>query len=240
MKPRKNVSYFPVNSSEQALLLRVREPDLGDRVDELVEMLDQIADAHLSAADLELAIQLLVASRQGEALDGRFDNLEARLRERIEKGLSEIEGRLSRRLADPATDEAARVTVPATTPPPAEPRRQREEAVHEVPKEASVAFRVGRDLVWGPSAAQFYVAIWRWLFEHRHVQIDDLPIQGGKERFVVATSPVHPSGKPFTRADQPTPGVFLEVNLSRQDILRRAQRYLTDRGVSFEIVVGSN
>lgn len=237
MKARKSVSYFPVDVGEQALLLRVREPDLAGRVAELAEMLDQIAEAGLSSAELAQAIQLWTTHRQGEGLDARFDNLEARLKERIEKGLAEAEGRLSQRLAS----EPGSSTLPehdvAPTPllPPSAP------AGEPVPKQASVAFRLGSELVWGESAAQFYVAIWRWLFEHGHVRLTDLPIgTAGKKRFELASSPVHPSGSPFYRAEEPVPGAFLEVNLSRGDIVRRARKYLTLHGVPHVVVVGAD
>jgi hypothetical protein len=239
MKPKKNVSYFPVTAHEQALLVRVREQDLNSRLDDLVEMLDQIADARLTSADLEQAIQLLVASRQGEALDARFDNLEARLRERIEKGLSEIEGRLSRRMGGGVVPPVAPVVASLAAPKAVSASKQAPAAPDELPKEASIAFRIGGELVWGPSAAQFYVAVWRWLFVHGHVRATDLPIQSGKARYVVAAEPVHPSGKEFTRADQPVPGVYVELNLSRGDIIQRSKKYLGEHGVAFDVVVGS-
>ena len=243
MKPKKNVSYFPVSATEQALLLRVREADLVGRADDLLAMLDQIAEASLTPAELDQAVQLLAESRQGEGLDARFDNLEARLKERIERGLAEIEGRLSKRLggSTPTPEPAPPVSVPSdpplTPPTPAPPTPAQDNG--GVPKEASVAFRVGSDLVWGTSAAQFYVALWRWLFEHGSAKPGDLPIQGGKKRYVVAASAVHPSGKEFTRAEEPVPGVFVEVNLSRGDIIRRAKKYLGQFGVAFEVVVGA-
>jgi hypothetical protein len=242
MKAKKNVSYFPVSAVEQALLLRVREPDLEGRADDLLPMLDQIAEARLTPADLDQAIQLLSESRQGEGLDARFDNLEARLKERIERGLSEIEGRLSKRFGgesstmEPAPPESSRTSVTELIATPQAPVLGNP----GIPAEASVAFRIGSDLVWGASAAQFYIAVWRWLFEHGRVQPGDLPIQGGKKRYVVAASPVHPSGKDFTSAGEPVPGVFVEANLSRGDIIRRAKKYLGQFGVAFEVVVGSD
>jgi hypothetical protein len=36
------------------------------------------------------------------------------------------------------------------------------------------------------------------------------------------------SGKEFYRAEEPVKGVFLEVNLSRGDILRRAKKYFSE------------
>jgi hypothetical protein len=244
--PNQSVFYFPVTAEEQALLLRVREPDLADRRAELPELLDILASERLSAADLEQALQLLAASRQREDLDARFENLEARLHQRIDRGLSEIEGRLSRRLseppaaADPQPTAAAPVplSVPLAVSTTAAPSPVGPPPLQEVPREANIAFRVAGDLVWGPSAAQFYIALWRWLIQHQHVQLTDLPIQGGKMRYVVAAEAIHPSGKEFTRAESPAPGFFIEVNLSRGDILRRAVRFLTEHSVDHEIIVG--
>ncbi len=250
MKSKQNVSYFPVSGVEQMLLLRVREADLSGRVDGLLAMLDQIAEANLSAADLDQAIQLLAESRQGEGMDARFDNLEARLKERIERGLTEIEGRLSKRMAadvattSPSPAETRDVSgqptplAPSTDPSPSMQGTPRASSDGGVPKEASIAFRVGSELLWATSAAQFYVAVWRWLFENDRARLADLPIRSGKKRFVVAAAPVHPSGKDFTRAEEPVPGVFIEVNLSRNDIIRRSKKYLAQFGTSFEVVVG--
>ena len=241
--PRRSIAYLPVQSAEQDLLWRVREPDLAGRVPELVGMLDQLADARLSAADLEQAIQLLVASRQGEALEARFENLEARLKERIEKGLAEIEGRLSRRLAPPtpeappapaAAPPAARPPAPPAAPPPAAPPP----AAAELPREASLAFEVAGELIWGPSAAQFYAAIWRWLFDHGHVRVADLPLASGRSRYAVATEPVHPSGKEFFAAHELQPGVWVETHMSRENVLQRAKKHLRDHGVPFEVLIG--
>ena len=243
MKPKKNVSYFPVNTSEQSLLLRVRESDLAGRADELVEMLGQIAEVRLTPADLEQAIQLLLESRQGEGLEARFDNLEGRLKGRIEKGLTEIEGRLSKWL----TGATLSAEPPTPTPEPSmkSPSRQPGAGAPTpaegtgVPTEASLAFRIGPELVWGPSAAQFYVAMWRWLFEHGRIKLADMPIRSGRTRYAVAAEPVHPSGKEFTRSAVAVPGAYVEVNLSREDIVRRAKKYLGQRGVLFDVIVGS-
>ena len=243
MKPTQSVFYFPVDADEQALLLRVREPDLAARRAELPELLDIIGSEKLSAADLEQALQLLAASRQREDLDVRFETLEARLQQRIDRGLSEIEGRLSRRMSDAAA-EAAEPQVGVTEPGPRPSAKQPDapspmpEPVEEVPKDANIAFRIAGDLVWGPSAAQFYIAVWRWLIQHRHVQQSHLPIRGGKLRYVVAAQPIHPSGKEFTRAESPAPGFYIEVNLSRGDILRRAVRFLSEHKVDHQIIVG--
>ena len=242
MKPKKDVLYFPVSISEHELLLRVRMPDLIDRADDLVDMVDQIARERLTPAELDQAIQAYVESRKGEGLDARFDNLEGRLKERIEKGLAEIEGRLSKRQpgAAPASESPTPEDKSSATHSAAQagPAASAQNADGSVPREASLAFRIGPDLVWGPSAAQFYVAVWRWLFEHGHVTHADMPIQGGKSRYAVASSPVHPSGKRFTRSEEAVPGAFVELNMSRADIIRRAKKYLSLYGVAYSVAVG--
>ncbi len=240
--PKKNVSYFPVDTDEQALLLRARESDLVGRAAELVAMVDQIGEAKLTPADLELAIQLLVASRAGEGLDARFANLEARLKDRIEKGLAEIEGRLSKRLGgDDVEPPVPPPLLPTPQVPPTPPPEVAESSeLDTVPPTASLAFRIGPEVISGVTAAQFYVAVWRWLFEHGRVRLADLPIgTAGKKRYEVAATPVHPTGKDFYNAAKPVPGAFLEVNLSRGDIVRRAKKYLDLYGVKYEVVVGT-
>jgi hypothetical protein len=239
MKPKNSVSYFPITLAEQALLLRTREPDLAARTDDLLIMLGLIAEANLTSADLEQAIQLLDASRQGEALDARFGNLEARLRERIERGLTEIEGRLSRRIGGPEAPAPIKpAATAATAAAVAAPAAPAVAASEPVPAEASLAFRVRGELVWAKTAAQFYVGVWRWLFQHGVVTAADLPIPSGKSRYAVSAEPVHPSGKEFTAKAQPVAGAWLETNLSRADIIARAKKALGERQVGFEVVVG--
>lgn len=241
--PPMPVYYFPVTAEEQALLLRVREPDLVARLAHLPDMLDLLASEQISVAELELALQLLAASRQGEGMDARFENLEARLIHRIDRGLSEIEGRLSRRLSE-STPPPAELQPPAVTHSMTSiergtaPEQYTWTENDEVPRNANIAFRIGGDLVWGPSAAQFYIALWRWLIQHQQVRASDLPIRAGRLRYVVAAQPLHPSGKEFTRAEVPSDGFYIEVNLSRGDILRRAAKLLSDRGITHEIIVG--
>jgi hypothetical protein len=245
MKSKKNVSYFPVDASEQDILLRLREGDLSARLADVREILDLVAEAKSSPADVEQALRLLDESRQGEGIEARFDNLEARLAARIARGLEEIEGRLSKHFGGTMTPEP--VAPPSQPAPPerASPAAKPPAAVvpsapvEAVPKDANLAFRIGTDLVSGESAAQFYVAVWRWLFAHGKVRLADLPIgTAGKKRYEVAATAVHPSGKEFYRAEQPIPGAFLEVNLSRGDIVRRAKKYLTQYGAPFDVIVG--
>ena len=244
MKPKKTVSYFPVDSSEQALLLRVREADLAGRGADVVQMVDQLAEAGMTPADLEQAIQLFVDSQQGEGLEARFDNLEGRLKERVERGLAEIEGRLSKRLAGDASadPEGPPRTVPPAPPRPAAPaaREKVPSPPQEVAKDASLALRIGSELLQGTTASQFYVEVWRWLFDQGHVRLADLPIKGaGKKRYMVAAEPTHPTGKPFFAAKEAVPGAFVEANLSRSNILTRAKKLLDEHEVAFEVVVGT-
>ena len=53
MKSKKTVFYFPVDSAEQALLLRVRESPYSENVPALLEMIDLLAEARLDPAALE-------------------------------------------------------------------------------------------------------------------------------------------------------------------------------------------
>lgn len=242
MKSFANISYFPIDAAEQALLLRLRERGLLSQGPQLLEMLDQLAAARLCPADLDQAIQLLEESRRGEGLDARFDNLEARLKERIERGLSEIEGRLSKSLAGPM--QAAPPSPPSPNPAPAQPKpRKRAAQAPEaqptpVPPEACLAIRIGPDLVWGATGAEFYLGIWRWLFEHGRVKDKDLPIKTGRARYAVATEPTHLSGKAFFAGRELLPGVWVEVHASRENLLGMAEKFLKTYQVSYEVVVG--
>jgi hypothetical protein len=227
--PSPSVFYFPVAADEQALLLRLREPDLAERRAELPELLDLIASERISAADLEQALQLWAARRQREDLDARFENLEARLHQRIDRGLAEIEGRLSRRMSEAAAAEPA---PPPAPPPPSPPPAE------AVPKDANIAFRIAGDLVWGPTARQFYIAVWRWLLAHGRLDLTSLPIGTGNKRYHLAAEPTHPTGRPFFSPAELGPGLYLETHMSRANALSNAVRHLNDYGVAFEIVVG--
>lgn len=243
MKPTDRVSYFPITPAEQALLLWVRESDLRGRVHELVALLDVIAEARLESADLEQALELLATERQGEGVDARFQNLEARLRERVDRTMAEIEGRLSKNLSDavraaslhePSSPVSRSVRAAAqllleeevdTSPPP-------------IPEEAKIAVRIGEALIWATTASQFYIDIWSWVIERGYVTEADLPISSGRKRYAVAAAPVHPTGKEFTSAKTAAPGFFVETNASKNSIIQRTRKLLEQHGLDYEIVVG--
>lgn len=46
------------------------------------------------------------------------------------------------------------------------------------------------------------------------------------------------AGRKFYRAEQPVTGAFLEVNLSRDNIVRRAKKYLGEYRVDYDVLVG--
>jgi hypothetical protein len=117
---------------------------------------------------------------------------------------------------------------PPPSPPPAE----------AVPRDANIAFRIAGDLVWGPTARQFYIAVWRWLLAHGRVDLDQLPIRTGNKRYHLAAEPTHPTGRPFFSPAELSPGLYLETHMSRANALSYAVRHLNDYGVAFEIVVG--
>jgi hypothetical protein len=246
MKPAKKYAYFPVLEKEQAILERIRNPDLSGRLDEIPAMLDLLADAKLSSADLVKAIDLLEHSRQGADLESRFKDLEQGIDQRLEKGLAEIEGRLARLIGRETAFNPLKSgeTVPLTGPSPAlQPQPSPPGTPTDVGHAhnvAKLAFRIGGEVVSGPNASKCYISVWRWLFEHGHVKITDLPIgTPGKKRYLVAVSPVHPTGKEFRRAEQPVPGAFLECNLSRPDIVRYSKKYLDYYGVTYEVLLDS-
>ena len=93
--------------------------------------------------------------------------------------------------------------------------------------------------MWGKTAAQFYAALWNWLFDQGHLTPADLPVASGKARYSVASSPVHANGKHFIGVREIRPGVFVEMNMSRPGIIGRVRKELTARGIPFEVVVGS-
>ena len=195
-------------------------------------MLDLLADASVGAAELEQALAMYAEADQQEALAARFENLEARLSARIERGLAEIEGRLSQRSGDPSPPKRK------LPPPPPKPRPAPTPVKPEVPEEANLAFLIDGELVWGPSGTEFYQAAWRWLLDHGHYSKNDLPIRSGKKRWMLAAEPVHPNGNAFVIAKELAPGVWLETNLSRSNIVGRVAKLLRLHDVPYEVVVG--
>ena len=238
MKTTNKVAYFPVLPHEQALLERVRSPDLAARHAELLELLDLLAEHGAGPADLEQALQLLDAAKLGEGLGARFENLEARLVARIEKGLQEIEGRLSKWVGGGAL---AAEPSPAPSEPGAPPSGPEVPPATldsvEVPEGASLAFVVDGELIWSKSGTEFYRLLWAWLFEHGHASMDELPIRGSKKRHEVAAEPVHPSGKAFF-APKETHGIWIEAHASRASLTFRAKKHLKRYGVPFKVLVG--
>ena len=258
MKTPQKIAYFPVTEAEQRVLERIRQPDLAARAAAVLPMLDLLAENDTSPADLEQALTLLQESLKSEALDARFQNLEARLSTRIEHGLIEIEGRLAKLVAGAVETPSAGVPAPAQlaplpllfvkpapsspitpshAPAPTQGAQLPATSKLDVPKEANLAFNVAGDLVWGPTAAQFWRAIWKWLLDRRYFAMADLPIKGGKQRHVIAATPVHPTGKDFF-GPQPFNGAFIETNMSRANIASRAAKHLEDYGIPHTVLVG--
>jgi len=230
MTSKTKVAYFPVLEEEQAILDRVRKKDLRSRLPEVFDLLEILAEAGTTPADLEQALILLEAERSSEGLDARFENMEARLRQHLDDGLAAIEGRLTKSTAP--REEPQR--PPAPPPPP--PRRPAPRPV--VPEDANLAFVVDGELVWGTSGTKFYQGVWRWLIEHGHLSARDLPVGVTKKRYLAAATPAHPTGKDFRIAKQIVPGFWIETNLSRGDMVRKAKKLLATNDVPFEVLVG--
>lgn len=244
MNPRKAVSYFPLDPAEQALVVKLRDTHLPGGPATVLRVVELLEEARLGLPELERALERLRAEERGADLERRFAELEARLVARLDGRLAGLEAGRVQAVADAAAHELrtpsptppgppapAPRAAPAGAPPPAGPDAT------EPPADAVIAWRVRGEVVSGPSAAQFYAAVWRWLFQHGLAGVAELPIRGsGKRRYVVAAEPVHPGGNPFTRAAEVVPGVFVEVNLSRGDILRRSRSHLAERGLAFEVL----
>ena len=71
-----------------------------------------------------------------------------------------------------------------------------------------------------------------------HYSKADLPLQSGKKRYILATEPVHPTGNAFHVSKQILPGVYLETNISRGNIVARISKLLRQRDIPFKVLVG--
>ncbi len=69
-----------------------------------------------------------------------------------------------------------------------------------------------------------------WLVESGYLSEANTPIQHGK-RYLLATEPIHPSGKPFINARQVGP-LWLNSNYAASDHVRNARRILEQADVS--------
>lgn len=230
------VAFFPVLEREQAVLERLRHEDLAGRLGDVVAVLDLVAEADLDSARLERAVGLLEETERGEHIEARFEALERRLTTQLAAEIARIEERLTARLAPEATRPAPERST--TSPAVAEPTSRPTAAV--VPDDATIAYKVGNTVIAGASASEFYVDLWRWLFESEYARPEDLPIKTGRQRYEVATEPLHPSGRAFFSPKECIEGVFVETNLSRLDILKRSVRHLERYGVSYEVLLGSS
>lgn len=231
MTTRPRPAYFPVLPAEQALLERMRRADL-QRVGlaDVLTMLDLLAEAGVGPAELERALELHRTREQEDGLEARFENLEARLRGDIERRMSEMEGRLSKRLAG-GNEEASGVN--------GDGGRDGGQPVEsqEVQPDSVVAFRVGDRILQGAAVADFYRTFWTWLVDAGLVGMADLPLRSGRKRFVAAAEPVHASGRAFIKSFEHG-GVFVEMNQSRESAVRAASKVLTMVGVDHEVLIG--
>lgn len=237
MKPKQKVAYFPVLPSEQAILERIREPDLRANSVEILAMLDLIAEAGVSVRELENALADFEATQDETGLDARFEALEARLVARVQRSLAEAEGRLSRRVAgevDPVeSEEPIAVVPPAGSPNSVE----KASSSAEIESKTAVAVRVAGELIQGPSVAAFYRRFWMWMFDNGHLSDADLPIPSSKQRHLVAAEPVHPSGKQFFVTFEHA-GVFVEMNIGRARAVAAVRKVLDATQLSYEVLVG--
>lgn len=242
MTSKPPVTYFPVLPAEQAVLERLRQPDLRTSITDVPRMLDLIAEAGVSVGELENALALLQAAEDEQGLDARFEALEARLRQSLERRLAEMEGRLSQRLGGaPPPAPSAEEAPPLPRRPGAAPSPRPTEATleTEVSPKAAVAIRVGDELLQGDTAVSFYTAFWSWMFDEGHISHQALPIASGKQRYVIAREPVHPTGKPFTGITEVC-GAYVEKNLSRSGIVRITCKLLDQTGLEYEVLVGGD
>jgi hypothetical protein len=238
MKSKKNVIYFPVTSEEQAVLARIREPDLCDRLDALLDVLDHVAEGGVSAREWASALEVVRSAEATPTLEAKFQALEAKL-------VAAIESRLLPTVSScqpPEVRDAPPVVGSgedhATTT--SRSGNPAGEASENPLQDASIAFRIEGEVVTGATAAAFYAGVWTWLWDHRRVREAELPIKTGSRRFAVAHQPIHPTGLAFSAGREFRPGIWVETHMSRRDVLRRAQKLLSDRGVAFQILLGDD
>lgn len=234
MKPKQKVAYFPVLPSEQAILERIREPDLRANADEVLAMLDLIAEAGVSVRELESALADFEATQDEAGLDARFEALEARLVARVQRSLAEAEGRLSRRVAGEVDAVDSKESRPAIAPPNSAVEPQ---PSADIESKTAVAVRVAGELIQGPSVAAFYRKFWVWMFDRGHLSETDLPIPSSKQRHLVAAEPVHPSGKAFFVTFEHA-GAFIEMNIGRARAVAAVRKVLDAAQLEHEVLVG--
>ena len=86
--------------------------------------------------------------------------------------------------------------------------------------------------------AERQVATWKallvqvaeWLVSSGWLEKSSCPILSGKKRFLVSTSPVHPTGKPFEAASQLSNGLFIQTAWSAPQLINKCRDLMTNLG----------
>ena len=76
----------------------------------------------------------------------------------------------------------------------------------------------------------FLVQVAEWLVSNGWLEESNCPILSGKKRFLVSTSPVHPTGKPFEAASQLSNGLFIQTAWSAPQLINKCRDLMTNLG----------
>jgi len=102
------------------------------------------------------------------------------------------------------------------------------------PRKVIPRFVIAGQEVWADRVPDFFRAALEVLVDGGHVQRDRLPAGAGPKRYVLASAPVHPSGKPFVRAVE-YQGVFAESHAGKEYAGKVLEKVLNELGVPYRV-----
>ena len=247
--------YLPVDMRERDLIRWLRASPFCNDVEGLLAVLraieavgwpaDRVAEVLASADRSQDASDLLDRlSTTVAGLDEGIDNLRSQL--------AALDSRVQ------SVEQGRARPIPATEPetPPEKPARARRRPVRQKPsvedkvepspppkpqerkrgaRKQLPAVRVDGVLVEGKSIPLLYEGVLRVLVDRKRVDTAKAPVAQGRNRVVIHTEPVHPSGKPFTRSVE-VDSLFIEAHQSSVSAIARLRDVATELDVSFEVI----
>ena len=247
--------YLPVDMRERDLIRWLRGSPFRNDVEGLLAMLrgieatgwpaDRVAEVLASAdrtQDVREVLDRLAATVTG--LDEGVDDLRSQLTaldarvQSVEQGRARPTPAMEPESPPEKPARARRRPVRQQPPvedevepsPPAEPQGRKRGARKQLP-----AVRVAGVLVEGKSIPLLYEGVLRVLVDREHVDAARAPVARGRNRVVIHTEPVHPSGKPFTRPVE-VDGLFIEAHQSSVSAIARLRDVATELEVPFDVI----
>ncbi|UCF03229.1 MAG: hypothetical protein JSV14_06190 [Deltaproteobacteria bacterium] len=114
-------------------------------------------------------------------------------------------------------------------------RKQTKDPSSRAPRERGVSVKVESQFFGAHSLADLYLQVLRFLCDHAHIQKIEshLPLSTSRKRYLIATNPVHPSGRGFF-APIEYDGYFMETHKSYETGIKHLRKMLDICGLSLD------